>query len=196
MHLSFLAKTGTPKYWVGVKQQLNIPNSSAGTRYIDGSQYIPNNVNSVYYDGSPLACFYMWWYLTLAPFIALFDPCGNANRFVCQYYSAPTGVHIASYELTQQNQAAKWVELGLNQWVVCSTPPALSPDALSPRTLGPCAHSPRALSPYGREINWKIWHHRWNFLMGVYQKQYLFLTSFTKETGLDPELFIREYIFT
>ena len=34
-------------------------------------------------------------------------------------------------------------------WVVCSTPHALSPDALSLHTLNPCALSPRTLSTDG-----------------------------------------------
>ena len=49
------------------------------------------------------------------------------------------------------------------QWVVCSTPHALRPDALSPRTRSPSALTPYALSPNGLRNIIKIKHQSLNF---------------------------------
>ena len=95
---------------------------------------------------------------------------------------------------------------GLNQlqsgqvieWVVCSTPHALSPDslspdglsprALSPRAHSPRAHSPRALSPHALSPNglrntWKNQALQVDFFFRNLSR-IVFLTSYIKETGL------------
>lgn len=78
-----------------------------GTRYIDGTQYVPNSVNEVYYHDGSSSCFFLWWYAIFSPYIALFAQCEDTNRFVCQYYGPPPGVSMSSHEITQQNQVAK-----------------------------------------------------------------------------------------
>ena len=74
--------------------------------------------------------------------------------------------------------------------VICPTPHALSPDAISPRTLSPLALSPNGLIIISNNQTSHV-----EFFNGSLLKTIL-LPSFTKETGLAPELFTEKLIFT
>ena len=71
----------------------------------------------------------------------------------------------------------------MNQWVVCSTPNALSPNAPSPRALSPRALSPHALSTNGLGNIWKSQASQRTFFYKS-QSKIVFLTSCMKKTRL------------